>query len=279
MLKQRIIIGVIGFLFIVFVLVMGNLTLGVVLSLIAMLALYELYHALEILKSNPGLAALGFLFCAAVFLMQLHGIIWGDFDTLAVAGRVVPALCIYTLAIAVYVVAAFGKTRFVTAATSVFAAMYITVLFAHILLIRQSQFGEVLVWPAFLAAWATDTFAFLFGLTMGRHKLIPNVSPKKTVEGAVGGVFGCVFIMVVYGFVCQSLGYGVDFSNLTVFAIASSAISQFGDLFASCIKREFGVKDYGNILPGHGGILDRFDSVLLVAPFLYYYTMVLPILN
>ena len=119
---------------------------------------------------------------------------------------------------------------------------------------------------AFMIAWATDTFAFATGKLFGKHKLIPEISPKKTVEGAIGGIVFATLAFLLYGF-------GVElFTDLTanylVLAISGAilaVISQIGDLIASLIKREHGVKDYSNLLPGHGGIMDRFDSILAVS--------------
>ena len=114
---------------------------------------------------------------------------------------------------------------------------------------------------------------------LGKHKLIPDISPKKTVEGAVGGVLSCVLGFAVFGWVLLFFfEKQVNWSALIVISILVSVISQFGDLAASMIKREMNIKDYGSIFPGHGGVLDRFDSVIFVAPTLYYLMKLLPIL-
>lgn len=115
----------------------------------------------------------------------------------------------------------------------------------------------------FIAAWSTDTFAYFAGSLLGRHKLCPEISPKKTVEGAIGGVLGCVAVFLAFG------AYRLWFNDLqpnwlllALLAVPASVVSMLGDLSASVIKRSFGIKDYGNIFPGHGGVLDRFDSIL-----------------
>jgi len=123
----------------------------------------------------------------------------------------------------------------------------------------------------------TDTFAYIGGMLIGKHTFT-SISPKKTIEGSIGGTVGCVAVAYIYGVIVSKLGYFPKFSNLLIFAAVSSVVSQFGDLAASCIKREHGVKDYGSLIPGHGGILDRFDSVLFVAPLMYYFMQYLPIL-
>jgi len=136
---------------------------------------------------------------------------------------------------------------------------------------------------ALFCAWFSDTGAYFTGRAFGKHKLCPEISPKKTVEGAIGGLLGGVIGMTVFKLVADSMAHtltvyppiemaaGPQISWGAVFAlgIIGSTISQIGDLSFSVIKREFGVKDYGNLLPGHGGILDRFDSVTFVAPFVW----------
>ena len=131
--------------------------------------------------------------------------------------------------------------------------------------------GEVLVFMPLCIAFGSDTFALFAGMLCGKHKLAPRVSPKKTVEGAVGGLIGGVIGMTLMA-VIGGMVLGDAFLapvHVLVFGIVGSAVSQIGDLSFSVIKREFGVKDYGNLLPGHGGILDRFDSVTFVAPFVW----------
>ena len=117
--------------------------------------------------------------------------------------------------------------------------------------------------------------AFAVGMKFGRNKLIPSVSPKKTVEGALGGLAGSVLFNLIFGLVCD-FGFGrtVSYFALVMLALIAGVMSQLGDLAASCIKRERGIKDYSSLLPGHGGVLDRFDSVLFVAPVVYYFVII-----
>ncbi|MBO5743285.1 MAG: phosphatidate cytidylyltransferase, partial [Clostridia bacterium] len=121
--------------------------------------------------------------------------------------------------------------------------------------------------------------AYFAGRTLGKHKLCPKLSPKKTVEGAIGGTLGCVICICVYAYLCGKCKVvSVNYISATFFAILTAVFSQFGDLAASRIKREYGVKDYGNLIPGHGGILDRFDSALLISPLVYYFTLYFPVI-
>lgn len=143
--------------------------------------------------------------------------------------------------------------------------MYVVFFSYHIVLIDQSQ-HRILIWLVFLTAFGTDIMAYFTGMAIGKHKLCPNLSPKKSIEGAVGGVVGSVAL-------CGLFGYFVLPNELVmclVIGLLGSVFAQLGDLSASAFKRQMGIKDYGNLIPGHGGILDRFDSVMFTAPLVYY---------
>ncbi len=136
--------------------------------------------------------------------------------------------------------------------------------------------GFFCVWMIFLSAWASDTCAYFVGVAIGRHKITPRLSPKKTVEGCLGGVIGSGLVGLLYGAVLTWTGHG-QFGNPWQFmflGLCGSICGQIGDLAASGIKRSFGIKDFGKCIPGHGGILDRFDSVIFTAPLIYLLTLV-----
>ena len=165
-----------------------------------------------------------------------------------------------------YAVFCHGKESFASVAGVFCGVFYILFSFTCLVIIRRIPNGEYIYLLAFIGAWVTDTFAYFTGWLFGRHKLIPEVSPKKTVEGAVGGVVFCVGAFMLYGFIIGAkTNISPNYIALCVSAIFVSVISQIGDLVFSLIKREHGVKDYGKIVPGHGGILDRFDSVIPVS--------------
>jgi phosphatidate cytidylyltransferase len=148
---------------------------------------------------------------------------------------------------------------------------YIIAAFTSIVYIRDvMHLGEYVYLLVFLGAWISDIFAYFTGRLLGKHKLIPSVSPKKTVEGAIGGVIFCVLTTVIFGFVITKFFVPIssvkaNYLVLAVSGIFISVVSQTGDLIMSLIKRHYGIKDYGNIFPGHGGFLDRFDSVMAVS--------------
>ena len=152
--------------------------------------------------------------------------------------------------------------------------IYVSFSMASIVLLRDlgsnGAIGGKIYLLAFIFAWIPDIGGYFFGRFFGKRKLIPDVSPKKTVAGFVGGVGSAVVVSIIYGFI---IGLGLDdlasFAILAVLALICAMVSVCGDLLASLVKRYFGIKDYGFIFPGHGGVMDRFDSVIAVAPFLY----------
>lgn len=144
----------------------------------------------------------------------------------------------------------------------------VILLFKAIPGVRNLEHGFLCLLFAVLSGCVTDIFAYLIGKSLGRHKLCPVISPKKTVEGSIGGIIGTVAVLMILGLVLEKAQVvQVNFIALTFYAFLSSIVGQFGDLSMSAVKRCLGVKDYGTLFPGHGGILDRFDSLLFIAPF------------
>ena len=152
-----------------------------------------------------------------------------------------------------------------------FGVIYIGVMLSFVYLTRMASQGLKLVWLIFIASWICDTCAYLTGMLIGKHKLTPKLSPKKSVEGAVGGVAGAALVGLLYGLIIQ-LNEAAWVP--AVICGTGAVISQFGDLTASAIKRNHDIKDYGNLIPGHGGILDRFDSVIITAPIVFILSQV-----
>ena len=151
---------------------------------------------------------------------------------------------------------------------TVMGVFYVVFFSLHVVLIDRTGMGHML-WLVILTAFGTDIMAYFTGFFLGKHKLCPNISPKNTVEGAIGGIVGSVILCTLFGYLISE-GPLIHFILIGLFG---SMAAQAGDLTASIFKRKMGIKDYGNLIPGHGGILDRFDSVLFTAPFVYYYIM------
>ena len=182
------------------------------------------------------------------------------------------AILVYLLWVISVTVFRRGTFSFADAASLFVVVIYISVGFAALSAIRYGfgDFGKYLCLLAFIGPWVTDTFAYFTGRFFGRHKLIPEVSPKKTVEGSVGGTVFCVVGYIVFGLIMQfAYGFTVNYWMLGIAGLLVAVISQIGDLIASLIKREHGIKDYGNLFPGHGGVMDRFDSVLTTSILLW----------
>ncbi len=177
--------------------------------------------------------------------------------------------CVAILALIMLTVNVFSRRKIPTTQTaSIFmTGCYIIAAFTSIVYIRDSSVhGKILLVMMFAAPWVTDTFAYLFGRKLGKHKLIPEVSPKKSVEGSIAGIIFCMLYVMIFGFVCTQIwNVTCNYAILATLGVLLSIVGQIGDLAMSAIKREYNIKDFGKIMPGHGGALDRFDSVLAVS--------------
>lgn len=161
------------------------------------------------------------------------------------------------------------KTNFVDIAITGFGIIYIIGFIMFIPLIYMSEHGKLLIWYLAISAWGTDTFAYLVGIKFGKHKLTP-ISPKKSIEGSIGGIVGSTLIAIIYTyFINKICNAGISYLEITGIAVVLSVLSQIGDLAASSIKRYVDIKDYSNLIPGHGGMLDRIDSLMFLAPYAY----------
>ncbi|MBQ4135658.1 MAG: phosphatidate cytidylyltransferase [Clostridia bacterium] len=189
-----------------------------------------------------------------------------DFGFIALAVCAVSAIFLLTVSL-------FSREKFnIEKASTVFLTLfYIVGGYTALVLLRDFDgVGKYVYLLTFVGAWFTDIFAYFTGRFLGKHKLIPDISPKKTVEGSIGGIVFCMIAYVVYGVVLQNMfGLKPNYIVLATVAILISFVSQVGDLTLSAVKRKFGIKDFGKIMPGHGGLLDRFDSVIPVAILLY----------
>lgn len=177
------------------------------------------------------------------------------------------------LSVAVFMIKTFPVAN---AAFEIVMTLYISYGFSSLVLLRDMRFGAYVFLIAFLVPWMSDAGAYFIGCNFGRHKLNPAVSPKKTIEGAVGGIVAGTLSIMLYGLIIQSVfKLEPQYGWLAFTGFVISVVSQCGDLIASLIKRHYNVKDYGRIFPGHGGVLDRFDSVIAAAPFLYILCLML----
>lgn len=248
----------------------------IVLSILAVVAVFEI---LRVMKSQKKyVLSIPAYMLAAVFPIISYFI---------TPTTVMPFLLMLAASMFVYLMWLMGVSVFsrgkipFSRVSEVFASsLYVTVSFTSLSIMRYIDrkcgiFGIILV---FLVAWGSDVFAFLSGKLFGKHKLIPEVSPKKTVEGSIGGIVSSIVLCLLFGFIVELIvnGITVNYIVLGLCGAILSVVSQLGDLIASLIKREWCVKDYGKIFPGHGGIMDRFDSVLAVSTILLIIFIVCP---
>ena len=182
-------------------------------------------------------------------------------------------MLIYVLA---YVM--FKKNTISLSSILTFFAMFVYIVgcFSAIVVVRYSYQGNFMYILVFLGAWICDTFAYFTGRFFGKHKLIPEISPKKTVEGSIGGIAFTIISFIIFGLIVNNaFDADISYVKLSILALVLSIVSQIGDLVASSVKRQYDLKDYGNLFPGHGGILDRFDSVMMTAPTLFILNVIL----
>jgi phosphatidate cytidylyltransferase len=273
MTRTRIISGLVGMALLIAVLYLGSIVLGVVVSIIAAIGLYEFYNSVSQVKNIHPIKLVGYFSIIPLLIIGLQKTGAFHLDTGILTGLSVCLLIFATMAVIV-----FGHKKFsiIDACVTAFGIAYIPFLMSFIILIRNMDHGVILIWLIFIGAWGTDTLAYTFGRLFGRRKIIPEISPKKTLAGALGGIFGCTALMIVFGLIVKNyFSLEINYIALILLGIFCGMISQIGDWSASAIKRYVNVKDFGNIMPGHGGVLDRFDSILFVAPVIYYVLVLL----
>jgi len=264
--KQRIISALIMLPLLVFVYI-GGIPFFIICACIAEVGMYEFYHGYEQIDIHPN-KTLGCVLTLLMYIIVFYGeffsskaLVYSHLLLLWVFLSVCTGLCITLLK---------PDHNILDGPITSLGVFYIGFFVVHAVLIdRLPRYSEI-VWLVFLSAFGADIFAYFVGCAIGKRKLCPTISPKKTVEGAIGGVIGSTLLCGLFGYIC--------FKELIIHCLIIGFLGSFfamtGDLVASAFKRKMGIKDYGNLIPGHGGILDRFDSVLFVAPFVYYYTII-----
>ncbi len=255
-------------LLLVVILALPEIVTAVVLAAACAIAAYELLYQTELVRHgrlviySMVIAALVPIWCC----LGMHHA-WG------------------MLGLLVFVCALFGemmrshiKLRFDTIAVCLVAGILIPYLFSGLLRILMMEEGRKLIFIPLILAFIPDSGAYFAGMYFGRHKLAPVISPKKTIEGAVGGCIAAVLVMLLYTLIMQlAFSCEVNYGFALIYGIIGSLDDVFGDLMFSVIKRQTGIKDYGRLIPGHGGILDRFDSMMIVAPLAEVLLALLPV--
>lgn len=249
----------------------GGYVLAAVLLFLALTAFRELMKACGLSGEKNKLSALemiGSVGIAAYYLLMVF-----------TEERMLLFLLLITILVAfmfLYVFT-FPKYRAEQIMCAFFCVAYAPVMLSFIYLVRALPHGVYTVWMIFISSWICDTCAYLVGMAFGKHKLAPVLSPKKSIEGAVGGVVGAALVGALYAYFIAEEAISEQ-KILWLFVLISAVgavISQVGDLAASAIKRNHEIKDYGKLIPGHGGVMDRFDSVIFTAPMIYFLTFLL----
>ncbi len=261
--KTRIISALVALPLLIFIVVSGGNWLHVGILLLGIIGMREFYRAFS--KERKGAYDISELF-GVFYMVFIDEIIYtSNFFSVFVSA--------FVIALLIYSVLRYQHTNNKEVMTAFFGFFYACFLLSHVYLIREYTHGKLLVWLVFITAFGCDTGAYFTGYFLGKHKLCPALSPKKTIEGSVGGVITATVLSVLYGLWINRY-YPLDGVNVLLLCgltgFFGSFLAQIGDLAASSIKRQTGIKDYGNLMPGHGGVLDRFDSVILTAPVLYY---------
>lgn len=260
MFKERLISGIILVAVMLGLFIAGGDILWFAMIIISGIGMYELLRVFGI--ENEILGWVAYL-VSVVYYTNLRTEFLMDSMMLA-GGFVILLLCVYVLK--------YPKYEADKVMASFFSFFYVALMLSYIYRLRILPGGAYLVWLILLCSWGSDTCAYCVGVLFGKHKMAPVLSPKKSIEGAVGGIVGAMLLTAIYGFVFKApLNFEVkDIVILAVVAGVGAVISMIGDLGASAIKRNYDIKDYGTLIPGHGGILDRFDSVIITAPIVYY---------
>jgi len=268
--KSRILVAVVGIpLILAIVLLLPTLATTIVIALLCLLAAHELTVATGLLK-NKRIAAETMLMAALVPFWSWAG---------CPAEAAMAAAVVFLLVLAAELLASRLTLPFETLTTCVFAGIGIPYMLSALVRLMQQDNGRILILVPILISFVADAAALFAGMAFGKHKLAPTISPKKTIEGMIGGFVGAVVGMVIFCLVMQfALDKEVSYLAAVVMALLGAAVSVVGDLFFSCLKREKKIKDYGKLLPGHGGVLDRFDSVLFCAPVVELLMLWLPLL-
>ena len=243
-----------------------------VVALLSLAAMYEM-TALTGFRNRPAIWVPSYLL-ALLMPVGAYFVNADNFSYLTTCAGVLFAFLLYFYGYAIFKK---GEVKFAELSMHFTTLVYISISFTALSLVRYITNGVYMFALVFVGSWVCDMFAYFVGRAIGKHKLIEEISPKKTIEGSIGGIVCTTLAFVLYGLIITLLdGPKPNYVVLPILGLVLSVIAQFGDLICSLIKREHGIKDYGNIFPGHGGVLDRFDSILAVAPVLYIFCVLFP---
>lgn len=269
MFRTRLLSGILLVIIALITVISGGSILFAALFVISLIGMTELYKVFGIQTKAPGIC--GYLFAAAYYALTfMKPFLPQKTDWFMLLFM---AFLISMMGVLVF---SYPKYRTEQILAAFFGVFYVAVMLSYIYQTRIMDGGVFTVWLVFICSWGSDTCAYCVGMLFGRHKMAPKLSPKKSVEGGIGGVAGAALLGVLYALAINKWGNAdAGLIRFAIIGAVGGAISQVGDLAASAIKRYHNIKDYGKLIPGHGGILDRFDSVIFTAPIIYYLAVLL----
>lgn len=254
----RTITAVIGIIIFLIVALSSQTVLNIANAIVVLLMLFEVYFAFNFPRPLAILGSIGSVFIVySMYIGNLY-LFLGCF-------------VLFCMLLILYLLINSNKIKFSSIATMIFITIYVACFMFYISKTRALDNGHFYLFLIFTCAWLNDTFAYFFGKAFGKQKLAENISPKKTLEGAAGGFLGSITGAVLLGLIAQIFfNKQANYIVLVAVGLICGPLAVMGDLIASVMKRECKIKDFGSIVPGHGGVMDRFDSVVLIAPFIYY---------
>ncbi len=274
---KRILTTVIGLPAVVALLIFGNaMVIDVFFAIVAIISIKEYYEAFEKGKKAKPIKWIGYLVATSIAVLRFFhlqsSLLTVDADMMSMMFAVV-VFAVFVIFLSI--LNSGMKKNIVDGAVTLFGIMYIPVFIMFLPILRQVDNGDILIWYVIIAGWATDIFAYLGGCAFNtrKHKF-SRVSPNKSIEGCVCGTIGAIVISLVYTVICNTYFYAnISYIYIVLVSLVLSIVGQIGDFSASSIKRYNEIKDYSNLIPGHGGLLDRIDSILFIAPVAYVLLM------
>jgi len=264
MLLLRVISAAIGIVYIIFMLYIGGWFYKLSVLAMAFIMMHEFYRAFKNKGYRP-IALIGY-----IKLLILYYLVIANKDT-----YILPIIGLFFI-IGISLPVIFSSINIMDVMVTLFAVIYPGTMILYLIPLGfcMDSYNYSFLLLTFIVTWSADTFAYFIGIKFGRRKLCPTISPKKTIEGSLGGLLGSILMGIIMGWVFNTyMNINISLVHFIVLGIFAGVFSQIGDLAASSIKRYCEIKDFGNFLPGHGGLLDRFDSVLFTAPLFYFYIL------
>lgn len=260
---KRVTSGLLGFAVVLLVFILGNVhILDAVISVVALISMYEYIHCFKSTKKANPISWICYVSC--LFIAVLH-LIKSEYIMPIILFFIPVAMLILYL----YVIITELEVTITDIAVTLFGILYIVLFYMFIPMSYGIGNGKIYIWYLIFISWGTDVFAYSFGRRIGKHKF-SKISPNKSIEGCIAGLVGAVTLNMIYTIVLNNcFGFSINYLIVLGMSVLLSIIGQIGDFSASSIKRYVGVKDFGNLIPGHGGMLDRFDSFMFLAPFGY----------